>query len=48
MHEIGIWECPNCGDAVELDYAELANCGEPMCEKCDEDMVLLRIKTGGK
>jgi hypothetical protein len=35
------WECPDCGETAEVSYDWLAECGGPVCGKCDCDMELL-------
>lgn len=34
------WVCSECGYEEEWDYKALAEKGEPVCPKCDSDMVL--------
>jgi len=35
-----IWNCPECGWNVRRSYAKIAECGNPICNKCGCDMDL--------
>ena len=41
MSTARIWSCPECGHTEDIGYDWLAEHGGPVCQQCDEDMVLL-------
>jgi len=43
----GTWECPECGETVEVFYEDLADIGTPICGVCDCEMDLGTVECRG-
>ena len=42
------WKCPECGFSIGWSYDELAQRGQPVCQKCDCDHDVMDLQPAGE